>query len=409
MRIGRIISPSGAGSGTTLWALVASVIGVSLGAVDLRAQLLDASAYYFHLASGAGDSPFSDAGATDFQRLRLMWEPEVAPLALDVAYEHTLLLNSTDVLGTATGILVPEAGGNWLTLDWTAGDGDHFTWRHRFDRLGLTVPLGGASELSVGRQVISWASTFILTPADPFTPFDPADPFREYRAGVDAVRFRAYPGAFSEIDVVVRPVSTTEGDQITVLARGKTNWRGWDLGAWGGVVFDEPAGALSLVGALGSWAVRSEVAVRSEADDVIVRGTVGVDRRFSVRGRDLYLIVEYQHDGFGAASSEDLFDVSTSDPFSRGELQVLGRDVLAVQASYQIHPLWGIDLLTITSLVDGSGLVSGGGSWSVGANSSLRGGFFLGFGDDTVDPSTGIGSEFGVRPPVGYVSLSHFF
>jgi len=99
----------------------------------------------------------------------------------------------------------------------------------------------------------------------------------------------------------------------------------------------------------------------------------------------------------------------TSDPFQRGELQVLGRDALAVQASYQIHPLWGVDLLTITSLADGSGLVSGGGSWSVGANSSLRGGLFLGFGDDTLDPSTGIGSEFGARPPVGYVSLSYFF
>ena len=71
--------------------------------------------------------------------------------------------------------------------------------------------------------------------------------------------------------------------------------------------------------------------------------------------------------------------------------------------------MFGGLLLTITSLVDGSGLVSGGGSWSVGANSSLRGGFFLGFGDDSLDPSAGIGSEFGPRPSVGYLSLSHFF
>ena len=400
---------TGVRSGRALWPLIAAGIWVSLGASGLRAQFTDVSAYYFHLGSGSGDSPLGDAGVADFQRLRLMWQPDVGPLALNVAYEHTLLLNSTDVVGAGMGILAPEAGGNRLTLDWTVDDGDHFTWRHRFDRLGLTLPLGGSTELSVGRQVVSWASTLILTPADPFTPFDPADPFREYRAGVDAVRFRAYPGPFTEIDLVVRPVTTTDGDQITALARGKTNWLGWDFGAWGGVVFDEPAGALSLVGALGPWAVRSEVAVRSEADEVIVRGTVGVDRRFSVRGRDLYLIAEYQHDGFGAESSEDLLGVVASDPFQRGELQVLGRDALAIQGSYQIHPLWGIDLLSITSLVDGSGLVSGGASWSIGSDSSLRGGFFLGFGDDTLDPITGIGSEFGVRPPVGYVSLSHFF
>ena len=390
-------------------ALIASVICVALGASDLQGQLLDVSAYYFNLGSGSGDSPVSDAGVSDFQRFRLMWAPAVGLLALDVAYEHTFLLQSRDVQGTGGVVLVPEAGGNWLALDWTVDKGDHFFWRHRFDRIGLTVPLGGAAELSVGRQVISWASTFILTPADPFTPFDPADPFREYRAGVDAVRFQAYPGPFSEIDIVVRPVSTIDGDRITALARAKTNWRGWDVGAWGGIVLEEPAGALSLVGALGPWAIRSEVAVRSEADEVILRGTVGVDRRFSAGGRDLYLIAEYQHDGFGAASSEDLFGVVMSDPFQRGELQVLSRDALAVQVSYQIHPLWGIDLLTLTSLVDGSALLSGGVSWSVGSNSSLRGGFFIGNGDDTVDPDAEFGSEFGGRANVGYVSLSHFF
>ncbi len=172
-------------------ALIASVICVALGASDLQGQLLDVSAYYFDLGSGSGDSPVSDAGVSDFQRFRLMWAPAVGPLALDVAYEHTFLLQSRDVQGTGGVVLVPEAGGNWLALDWTVDERDHFLWRNRFDRLGLTVPLGAAAELSVGRQVVSWASTFILTPADPFTPFDPADPFREYRAGVDAVRFQA--------------------------------------------------------------------------------------------------------------------------------------------------------------------------------------------------------------------------
>ena len=338
-----------------------------------------------------------------------MWVPVVGPLTLEVAYEHTLVLQTSGALGTGGAVLVPEAGGNWLTLDWTLDDGDRHSWRHRFDRLGFTVPLGNAAELSVGRQVISWASTFILTPADPFTPFDPADPFREYRAGVDAVRLQAYPGPFSEIDIVVRPISAIDGDRMTALARATTNWGRWDVGVWGGIVLDEPAGAMSLVGELGLWAVRTEFAVRSEADEVILRGTLGIDRRFDVGGRDLFVVAEYQHDGFGAASSDDLTRVVASAPFQRGELQVLGRDVAAVQASYQLHPLWGVDLLTIASLVDGSALVSGGVSWSVGPNSSLRGGFFLSLGDDAVDPVTGFGSEFGGRPNVGYVSLSHFF
>ena len=389
--------------------LVASVICIAFGAADARGQLRDVSAYYFHQASGLGESSVGDAAASDFQRLRVMWAPTMGPLTLDIAYEHTLLLQSSGVLGAGGAVLVPEADGNWLTLDWTVDGGNRYLWRHRFDRLGLTVPLGSAAELSVGRQVISWASTFILTPADPFTPFDPADPFREYRAGVDAVRLRAYPGPFSEVEIVVRPISAIDGDRITALARATTNWGRWDVGAWGGIVIDEPAGAVSLVGELGPWAVRTEFAVRSEADEVILRGTLGIDRRFNVAGRGLFVVAEYQHDGFGAASSDELIGVLASAPFQRGELQVLGRDALAVQASYQLHPLWGVDFLTITSLVDGSALLSGGVSWSVGPNSSLRGGFFLGFGDDTGDLATGFGSEFGAQPNVGYLSLSHFF
>jgi hypothetical protein len=387
-------------------ALAACVV---LGAADLSGQLPDVSGYYFNLASGSGSGPVSDAGVSNFQRFRLMWTPAVGPLALDVAYEQTLLLNSTDVQGAGSGILVPEASGNWATLDWTLDEGDHSTWRHRFDRLAVALPLGRDVEVTLGRQVVSWASTFVLTPADPFTPFDPSDPFREYRAGVDAFRLQAYPGAFTEIDVVVRPVSTGDTDQVTALARAKTTWRGWDVAAWGGAMYNEPAGALSLVGAIGPWAVRSEVAVRSEASDVIVRGTVGIDRRFTIGERDLYVIAEYQHDGFGAGGSEELLQVVGSEPFRRGELQVLGSDALAVQTSYQIHPLWGVDLMTIRSLVDGSALLSGGVSWSVGQDSGLRAGFFFGFGDDAVDLGTSLGSEYGAQPGVGYVSLSHFF
>ena len=64
---------------------------------------------------------------------------------------------------------------------------------------------------------------------------------------------------------MVRPISTMDGDRITALARATTNWGRWDVGAWGGIVLDEPAGAMSLVGELGLWAVRTEFAVRAAA------------------------------------------------------------------------------------------------------------------------------------------------
>ena len=401
--------------GALIGAVVCLVACLALGPGTLGAQVADLSAYYFNLAGHSGPSPVSDSGLSDFQRFRLMWAPSLGSVGLDVAYEHTLQLSAEGVMGTGA-VLAPTAGVNWLDLDWTVEESDHVLWRHRVDRLALSFPIGESVEVAVGRQVVSWASTLILTPADPFTPFDPADPFREYRAGVDAARVRAYPGAFSEVDIIVRPTTSSDGDQLTALVRGKTNWRGWDVAAWGGVLFDDATGAVSAVGAWAGWAVRTEVAVRDDGNRSVLRGTVGLDRRFAVRGRDLYVIVEYQHDGFGAADADDLFQTTLSAAFQRGELQLLARDALATQASYQIQPLWALDLLALTSLSDGSVLLSGGGTWGFSSHSSLRGGTFVGFGDDSLAPiaasaaaPTGIGSEFGLTPSVLYLSLTHFF
>ena len=404
------------GGADALRALVVSAVCVFVASGHAQAQIDDLSAYYLNLASRSGRSPLGGSGVADFQRFRLMTGPSLGPVGLDVAYEHTLQVSSRDVTNPGAVILLPTAGVNWLDLDWTEEESEHVLWRHRLDRLALTLPVGESTEISMGRQVVSWASTLILTPADPFTPFDPADPFREYRAGVDAARVRAYPGAFSEVDIIVRPTTSSDGDQLTALVRGKTNWRGWDVAAWGGVLFDDAAGAVSAVGAWAGWAVRTEVAVRDDGNRSVLRGTVGLDRRFAVRGRDLYVIVEYQHDGFGAADADDLFQTTLSAAFQRGELQLLARDALATQASYQIQPLWALDLLALTSLSDGSVLLSGGGTWGFSSNSSLRGGTFVGFGDDSLAPiaasaaaPTGIGSEFGLTPSVLYLSLTHFF
>ena len=125
-------------------------------------------------------------------------------------------------------------------------------------------------------------TTLFLTPSDPFSPFDPTDPFREFRGGVDALRQRVYPGPLSEVDVVVRPTSTVAGDELTALGRGLATIRG-ELSGWAGVLYDEAAGAFGASGSLGSWALRGEGTLRDGAGDLVFRGSVGIDRRFSPR------------------------------------------------------------------------------------------------------------------------------
>ena len=211
---------------------------------------------------------------------------------------------------------------------------------------------------------MSWATTLFLTPADPFSPFDPADPFREFRAGVDAARLRYYPTPLSEIDVVVRPTTTDVGTEMTSLARGLTTFRGWEVSGWGGILYDEVAGSVGAAGSLGATAIRGEAVVRKLAGELRLRGTIGLDRRFSIRERDLFLVVEYQRDELGAASADDYPALFESEPFRRGELQVLGRDETALQASFQIHPLWSLSGLLLWNLGDGSAIVSPSFSYS---------------------------------------------
>ncbi len=386
----------------TLWALLFVQVVASAPAA---AQSLQLSGYGLNVGTRSGGGPFSEAGFADFQRLRGMLEGGRGRFDLDVAYEHTLLLRESGAGIAAAGLQLPGSVGNWWDLEGTVDSGEDWTWAHRIDRLAGTFELTDQTELIVGRQVVSWASTLLLTPADPFTPFDPADPFREYRAGVDAVRLRRYLGPVSELDVVFRPTRDRAEDRITALVRGSTSLRGWDVSAWGGVLYDRAAGAVGLVGAVGTWAVRGEASLRDVEGDFAVRGTIGVDRRFLVAERDLYLVLEYQHEGFGAGDGE-IEDLLQSDPLARGELQLLSRDSGAVQVSFQVHPLVSASWLTLVSVTDGSGLVGPGIGWSVGSNSALTAGAFVGWGKEGL---SGLKSEFGAVPAVGYASFSFFF
>jgi hypothetical protein len=373
------------------------------------AQGVAFSGYYQNVGTVTGRLGASGAVAADLQRLRLMLQPAFGPVEGEAALEHTFTWQGAGVAASAYGLLSStRAGDDWLGIDWTIHEAQHVVWRQRLDRLNVAISRGAWS-LRVGRQAISWATTLFLTPADPFVPLDPSDPFREYRRGVDAARLQWYPGPLSVVDVVVRPASTPYGNTATALARGKTTLAGWELSAWGGIVHDAAGAGAGLTHSVGASALRAEVALREDsASGLVVRGTVGLDRRVSLAGRDLYGVIEYQHDGFGAAGAAQLPAVVLSRPAARGELQVLGRDEAATQLTYQIHPLLELELLALWNLRDGSGLVAPAASLSVSNEVTARGGVFLAAGPAGPSLLTPA-SEYGPLPAGGYLAVSAFF
>ncbi len=389
-------------------ALAAALVAT---APPVHAQLLGPGphVYLLEIATSTARSPYAPGGVGDQARLRLMAAPRLGPLQLDAAWDQSLAW--TQRAGGTPGPFASAGtatGGDWLDLGGNFARGDHLAWRHRVDRLAVAVTAGG-TEVRAGRQTISWGTTLFLTPADPFAPFDPADPYREYRTGVDALRVQVFPGPFSAFDLVVRPARTAAGRTLTALARAKATISAWDLSAWAGMLHDRAAGAIGITRAVAGAALRGEASVRSQPGGTpTLRFAAGADRRWTVAGRDLYAVLEYQHDGFGAAGASDLVSAATSAPYLRGEMQVLGRDVAAGQVTWQVHPLVRTELLLLGDLRDGSVLVGPAVAVSASNDVALRSGVLLGAGRgaDTLGIPR---SEFGAVPRSLYLSVSAYF
>lgn len=390
-------------------AAVAAAAVLVFAPPPLVAQRVELRGYALNVVVGQTAGPFTSEQLSDLQRIRLMSTPRLGPLRLDIAYEHDVTVTSVDAAQPSVPLgNVPMDGTRWLGLQGTLADADHVAWRHGLDRLSVNAGIGERVEITVGRQPISWATTLLLTPADPFAPFDPADPFRQYRTGVDALRAQLFTGAFSSVEFVLRPVDTPVGKTVTALARGRGNWHGWDVSGWLGILHDHAAASLAGTRTVAGAAVRSEAVLRDEPDGAILRFVLGVDRRFGVLGRDAYVTLEYQHDGLGMSDPRELQRVVFSQPFRRGELQVLGEDVAVAQGTWQLHPLLATDVFVLGNLRDPSVLIGAAASYSASGEVTVRGGIYWGGGDESMGDGRPA-SEFGVVPIVGYLSLTGFF
>jgi hypothetical protein len=213
-------------------------------------------------------------------------------------------------------------------------------------------------------------------------------------------------GEVTQIAVLV-----ARSDDVEPLERafGLTTWKGWELSGWGGVLYDGAAGAFAASGSFGAWALRGEGELRGRDGGAVFRGSVGVDRRFGISRRDLILVVEYQRDGFGASTPEDYPEVLRSNPFLRGELQVLGRDETAMQVSYRAHPLFRLGGFALVNLGDGSALLSPSFAFSASDQATVSGGIFLGLGKAALGDGGAPLSEYGLVPTSAYLSVSWFF
>ena len=389
-----------------------------IGAQPAAAQSDWLSGYVLTNTLFSSSAILADSSVSSFTRFRLATEQVLGPLVFEAAYEHaaTIRQSATAVGLGLGGLSAIQSGGEWFDLQGTitSHDQEHVQWQHRFDRLNVAWSPTDAMELSVGRQAISWGTTQIFSPADPFPAFSPTDPFQVFRAGIDAARLRIYPGPLSEIDFVFRPSRTDAGDEVTALARGLTTVSNWGLSVWGGTLYGDATGAVGATGGIGSWAIHFEAVVRDHRGTVSGQGAIGMFRLLQVGGRDLTVAAEYQRNARGAETPADIDDLIESREFRRGEYrrgeyQVLGRDEAAASVSYQLSPLWSLSAFTLMNLNDRSAIVAPGFAYSLSDEASVAGGVYVGVGESTAVPDQLVPSVYGLAGITGYLSLTWYF
>ncbi|MBN2361854.1 MAG: hypothetical protein JXR83_20555 [Deltaproteobacteria bacterium] len=324
--------------------------------------------------------------------------------------------------GGGGGEAMPQA----LDLSWRIVDATGYTIDLRVDRAALLLKLPHV-DLTVGRQPVSFGSTFFFTPLDLVAPFSPVVIDREYKPGVDAVRGDLFFGTSGKLTLV----AAYAGDwdlQGSILAgrAGATFWN-WDVGMFVGEVREQAVLGLDTTGDLFGVAVRGEGTVTfARGEDPFGRIALGADRRLDC---GLTLMGEIYVQTNGAAKAKEYLRVATDDRHRRGELWAMGRYYAALSASYELLPIVNVSFFSVVNLADPSALIGPALVWSVAENAELAVGGYYGLGErpkdprlPEIDPVTGLPvgstdlvdlvearSEFGLSPAGVYAELKVYY
>lgn len=262
---------------------------------------------------------------------------------------HHQLVTVTNSVATA-GALTPatpagEAFGTpeAVDLSWTGTDQANFTVAGRVDRLAVTVRAPHV-DVTVGRQPITFGTTYFFTPLDLVAPFSPLTLDREYKPGVDAVRADAYVGVSGHLTVAAAYAGSWDLEGLVLAAHGSMTFGVYDVGLFVGSVHRDLVFGADTAGSVGPVAVRAEATVTLPGGDdpepatPFVRAVVGADQSWTW---GLTISGEVYVQTLGALDPERYLQVALSPRAARGEIWAFGRYYAAASADYEVTPLIG--------------------------------------------------------------------
>lgn len=283
-----------------------------------------------------------------------------------------------------------------VDLNWKIADGEKYYINHFIDRL-YYKHMFDFGEVIIGRQNIAYGVGRIWQPTDLFNPLNPANYTKFEKDGSDAIRFKYYLGTMSDVEFVYN--LRDEFGKSNFAGRYRTNWKEYDMSLMVGWFDENPAVGADFAGNLKGAGVRGEILYKHNSDSSegsYFSAILGADYQFNSK---LYGLIEYHYNGRGKNCK--LCYPGLFEKVNNGEMQNVGTNYLAAQATYQVHPLVNLSVLDMTNLIDGSGFVMASGAYSALKNLDITlAGMFTYGGNMT---------EYSYYPSAGYMMLQFYF
>jgi len=274
------------------------------------------------------------------ESVRLVVSGRIDP-ALSWEIQYLNQRNSTDLPATAiTGnpeLFRIKNTRHYFVED---GEGEHKTyWYHELDRLNTKYEYKNYSVVA-GRQAVSWGSGRFWQPTDVFGAFSPTELNRDYKPGIDALKFDWYPTpnsshtlayVFGNQDIDDLEDSGAwhyrtiigQSSEITLLA-----------GKIAGVVTGGGSFETSWLGM--GWRMESIIFKIPDNDSNDNFTIAGVDYQFD---NGLFIGVEHYHNSLGVPEESDLAQSARQVSYINGQQKHLSRNVTGIALSKPLTPL----------------------------------------------------------------------
>ena len=355
------------------------------------------------------DSPGATRRDAEFSIFRLTTGFEITPrIKLE---SHAIASLLSPPFSVAARVATSDTF-RYLPLQHSSLTGNSANFTAGFDRLNLQLDLKSV-RIVAGRQPITWGVSYFWPVMDLFAPFAPERVDRDYKPGVDAVRFTIPIGSYSEIDVVGGSLGSSPSRDWAAGTLARIHAGRVDLGFMGGKFHGDTVAGGFFTSSLSGTGFRGELTWTHSGDPQdparsrpkFWRGTLGADRQLTPT---VTLTLELAWNGYGVADPSGYLSLIGADRVLRGEVTGLGRIYAGASTTWQFHPLWVFANTILVNGNDPSALWVPNFTWSTGNNSDVLLGAQVSIGSRPA-PGPVPRSEYGSIPANLFAGFKKYF